>query len=89
MRTIVFDENPAGWTSDVDLDLAFLRYQADNINEMLKYRGYIYLNQIHEYFGVEWNPELVNTCYIFGSEKVDIKFEFEPLEDGRILIHIS
>ena len=87
MKTIIFDDDSVGWTSDVDLNLEFLKLQAEYINDTLKYRGYVYLNQIYEQFGAKWNPELVNSCYTFGRK--GIMFGFEPVEDGRILIYIS
>lgn len=87
MKTIIFDETSASWTKYTDCNSMFLRYQANYIEELFKHRGYMYLNQIYEHFGIGWNPRLVNVCYLLGSGP--IKFEFEPVEDGKILIHIS
>lgn len=87
MKTIIFDETCPAWTMDTDYNLVFLRYQADYIEELFKHRGYMYLNQIHEYFGIGWNPSLVNVCYLLGSGPIE--FKFEPVEDYKILIHIS
>lgn len=87
MKTIIFDESCMGWTKNIDYNLLIIRTQLDRINEELKYRGYVYLNQICERLGIKWDPSFVNDCYLF--ENGLINFQCEPMENGRILIHIS
>lgn len=87
MKTIIFDESSIGWTKNTEYNLVFLRDQEKYIGDRFKHRGYIYLNQICECFGIGWDPKLANTCYL--AENGLIKFEFEPTEDDKILIHIS
>lgn len=45
-----------------EANLMIVRMTEEHINDLIKYRGYIYLNQIYEMFGVEWNPEWENLC---------------------------
>lgn len=87
MKTIIFDKTSLGWTKDADHNLRFLRLEAAYMEDKFKYRGYMYLNQIYECFGIGWNPSFGNDCYLSGSGPIN--FEFEPVEDGKILIHIS
>lgn len=87
MKTIVFDENSILWTKKPKLNNEYLKAKRDFICTMFDYRGYMYLNQIYENFGIKWNPGLVNCLYLATSGPLTIKFE--PIEDGRILIHIS
>jgi hypothetical protein len=84
MKTIVFDERCANWTENIEHDLMFLSMQADYIKEIFVHRGYMYLNQIYEYFGVQWKPNLVNSCYLLKSGPIE--FEFEPISDVAILV---
>lgn len=86
MKTIIFDERCAAWTKDIDYDLMFLETQGSYIKEIFVHRGYIYLNQIYEYFGVEWNPNLVNPCYRLTSGQ--LRFEFEPVSSAAIMVKI-
>lgn len=47
-----FDESCAGWTKDPELNLAFLRRQQDYANEVLKAKGYLFLNDVYEMIGI-------------------------------------
>jgi hypothetical protein len=86
MKTIEFNNDATAWTGRVDNDLMFLETQADYIKEMFVHRGYMYLNQIYEYFGIKWNPGFVSPCYLLKSGP--LTFRFEPVRDVAILIHI-
>ena len=83
---IVFKENATAWTGDIDYDLMFLETQAEYIKAIYKHRGYMYLNQIYEYFGVGWSPNLRNPCYRITDS---MSFRFEPVRDIAIVIHIE
>lgn len=48
-----FDESCAGWTKDPELNLAFLRRQQDYANEVLKAKGYLFLNDVYEMIGLQ------------------------------------
>lgn len=43
----------------------FVRTQETYLNDVLKARGYVYLNQIYEVLGLVWDPERENRCYIY------------------------
>ena len=60
--TIYFDKNCAYWSNDNKMNEHFLNCQADYIRDIVKHRGYIYLNQIHEILGAEWEPRYDNHC---------------------------
>lgn len=84
MKTILFDEQCMGWDKNIDHNLMFLTTRADYIKEVLMQRGYIYLNQIYECLGAQWNPNLVNVCY--RSTSGPIEFEFEPISDVKAIL---
>lgn len=87
MKIIVFDNNSAHWTKKNDDNLKFLQMIGHHCQDLFNSRGYMYLNQIYELFGIKWNPALVNSLYLVGSGP--IVFEFEPAGDENILIRIS
>lgn len=87
MKTIIFDEKAADWSRHPDWNAEYLRAKRAYLMDLFNYRGYIYLNQIYEEFGIGWNPGMINSLYLAKSGPIII--EFEPVEDNRILIHIS
>lgn len=51
--TKCFDEYCRGWTKDAEFNLMFLRRQQDHANEVLKSKGYLYLNDVYEMLGID------------------------------------
>ena len=47
-----FDEGCAGWTKDSEHNLYFLKCQQNYANELLKTRGYLFLNDVYEMLGI-------------------------------------
>lgn len=47
-----FDDGCNGWTKDPELNLLFLRKQQDSANDLLKLRGYLFLNEVYEMLGI-------------------------------------
>lgn len=64
---VKFDRTVAPWVKDDECNMMFLRMQEIHSNELLKHKGYIYLNRIYEDLGIEWNPRNENPC--FTSDK--------------------
>lgn len=87
MKTIKFDKNATHWNRNEEINSYYLSAIKDYILDLFKIRGYIYLNQIYEHFGIRWNPKIENDLYL--TENGLIKIEFEPIGDGDFLIHIS
>ena len=88
--TITFDRKSNLWTSDQQFNTMALLKLEQIINDIIRRKGYMYLNQIYEYLGVEWNPTRDNVCFIKGSKKQRIYVEFElfNMPDGSILVYI-
>lgn len=77
---IYFDKEAIGWTEDKENAKFFLQATIRYIKELIKARRYIYLNQICEMFGVDWEPSRrENICYLneFGELLFDLKFDEE------------
>lgn len=60
---MLFDVRSPYWNKDEEFRFMFVRQQDHYFNELLRARGYVYLNQIHESFGVKWNPKNENLCF--------------------------
>lgn len=50
--SIVYDDGCKGWTKDPELNKAFLIQQQNWANDLLKARGYLYLNEVYDMIGV-------------------------------------
>lgn len=89
MKTVKFNKESACWMGDNKTNLVFLMNSIDYFNRVLEHRGYLYLNQVYETLGINWDPSYDNTCYLKSDEP--ISFSVESNEDGNMefLIHIS
>lgn len=76
--TLVFDETNINWqrnadiTKDINLNRTTIEINVRYFNDMLKNRGYLYLNQIYEVLGFEWDPNKQNVCYIYETDITEI-----------------
>ena len=77
LKTFMFDEESFNWRADQNWNLSFLRMIENHVNETIRHRGYIYLNQIYEHLGVAWNPQDDNLCVINDNLKRLTFIEFE------------
>lgn len=88
MKTIKFDITCTGWTKKNEVNKLFLIRQRDYFNELLKARGYVYLNTIYEALGALWNPDGRNICYRAENGLLDIRFK--PVEgEEAFLVYIQ
>lgn len=90
MKTIEFGKESALWSTKYEYNIAFLKSMEDHINDLIQYRGYIYLNQIYEMLGVRWDPKNENPCIENHScgRKIFVYFEVYCKQNGTILITI-
>lgn len=47
-----FDETCVGWCKDAEMNLLFLKQQQNHANDILKSRGYLFLNEAYDMIGV-------------------------------------
>lgn len=87
MRTIIFDKDAVHWAENADYNLSFVKTQVDYLKDLFNIRGYIYLNQICEHFGVGWNPENINDLYLIDDGPIE--FKFKVTDENSILIHVK
>lgn len=83
MATVRFDKNSPMWAEDARYNVMRLSDIEKYINETIRHRGYIYLNQIYEALGVEWNPEYINRCVKCDNVDRLAFVTFELFETGE------
>ena len=47
-----FDENSASWDRSRDMNVFFLKFTQDHFNDLLKLRGYLFLNEVYDRLGI-------------------------------------
>lgn len=80
----IFDKSsPMYDTADKDgnKNKYFLQIKQEYVNDILRVRGYIYLNQIYEQLGLCWDPTRTNECILYEKGK-SISFNFVAIKDG-------
>lgn len=86
MKTIIVDDQSFIWSKDRNLAESALRCVFSYCKDVLRYRGYIYLNQIYEQLGANWNPDDENICY--RSDGKPLEFEHDVIGSDVYCIHI-
>lgn len=83
ITTIAFNSKTSPYAStSTEANLMYIRYVETYLNDLLKVRGYIYLNRIYEELGMKWNPEWDNLCLLHKSG-ASVKFGIRGSnEDG-------
>lgn len=51
-HTVIFDENSVCWSPTPEYNRVFLQCQQNYANDLLRARGHIFLNEIHDMLGV-------------------------------------
>ena len=52
-QTFIFDESSWKWDKDIDINRCILIQEFRHFMQSIEYRGYIYLNQLHERLGMK------------------------------------
>lgn len=50
--TFKFDENSISWDKDGYMNLCFLKLTQDYLNDLLKHRGHLFLNEVYDRLGI-------------------------------------
>lgn len=94
----LFDDSCQGWSKDPEYNLSFLRTQERWANEVLRNKGYLFLNDVYDMLGIkrtkigqivgwiydEKNP--IGDNYIdFGIDEED-NTEIADMDDNRCIL---
>lgn len=63
-----FDESSPYWEKNAEYNLTFLKAQQRYANDMLKSRGYLYLNEVYDMLGLEWSEAGQIIGWIYDDE---------------------
>lgn len=63
MTELLFDESSMYWMENDGDRTAFVEQSEKLINDFIKNKGYIYLNQVYEHFGIPWDPKKENILF--------------------------
>ena len=89
MITIILDPNYSPYVvKSREYNRMLALNEIVHLNDLLKYRGYLYLNQIYENLMVKWDPKKENTCWT-TDEYSTVNAELKDYGDHGILISIS
>lgn len=80
-----FDESCHGYEEDSQYNLLMLRGQQQYANDLLKSRGYIFLNDVYDMIGIDRTKEgqIVGWVYNKNNEVGDNFVDFGILETNR------
>lgn len=77
MKIIKFDDSSMYWSKYAQITGFFLEDAVERIRDLARYRGYIYLNQIYEILGVDWDSRMPNPVFTGDGttcKEIDICF---------------
>jgi hypothetical protein len=63
-----FDETALGWDKDAEYNLTFLLQQQSYFNDLLKSRGYVYLNEVYEALGIDHSKAGQIVGWVYDEE---------------------
>ena len=79
---LIFDEKSSMYfNGNNDYNLMWLIRVKAHIEDMLRFRGYMYLNQIYDLYGLRWNLENENPYLIFNPQK-NIEIDYNKIDSG-------
>ena len=63
-----FDESSAKWEKDAEYNLMFLKQQQTYANDLLKSKGYLFLNEVYDLLGMPYTKEGQLVGWIYNEE---------------------
>lgn len=85
---IIFNKNTSSYAEgDNNTDYMYIQCVGTHLVELFKVRGYVYLNQIYEFFGIKWNPNDENQCWT--KEEGYLFYNVRNIDEGFEIIFES
>ena len=70
---IQIDRDMFCWANNTTQIEFFIKTIESAINEKIRHRGYVYLNQIYESLHAPWNPQKENPVFTTGPIQITIR----------------
>lgn len=80
MIRMIFDKSSAKWSQFNACNVAMLCVITRELGMKYEFRGYIYLNEIYEEFGLKWDPSKENVGWYNDKPLV---IDVKPTEDSN------
>lgn len=79
MKTMVltFDDSSYFWDKSLNYMSKFIEHLICYLRDKMRHKGYLYLNEICETFGIAWNSNDENVCYKMEDGLIDIVYTEE------------
>lgn len=71
-----FDETSSSWQRENEYNYAFLTHQQNWFNDLLKVRGYVFLNDVYKALGILQTNAGQQVGWVMGSQKGDSFIDF-------------
>lgn len=90
MKYVIIFNQTTSWKwkkGDLEHNKYCLKDMCQHLTNVLKWRGYVYLNQVYEHVGVSWNPDDDNPVFRHepcGSDPLPV-YNIEEGFDGYVL----
>ena len=69
----IFDDGCLGWTKDAELNYTFAVQQQNWFNDLLKLRGYVFLNEVYDAFGIPRTKAGQIVGWVYDTKNPDHK----------------
>lgn len=66
----------------------FIWQQINYIRDRIRLKGYIYLNEIYDFFGARWDPHDSNDCLIYSEGGDNFTYSIIQLNNTDYTINI-
>ena len=63
-----FDDGCTGWCKDFEANLTFVKQQQNWANNMLQHRGYLFLNEVYDMFGIPRTKAGQVVCWYYDEK---------------------
>ncbi len=86
-----FDESCSGWERTPDYNISFLKAQQQYANDLLRAKGYLFLNDVHDMLGIEKTKagQIVGWIYDPSDDERDNYVDFGIMECNREYVRDS
>lgn len=84
-------DSTRNWSSDPDINALFLRAVQNNLNDRLRARGYLFLNEVHAELGLAWTKagQLVGWLWSSDNPQQGISIGQSEGIEGALLLDFN
>lgn len=84
-------DSTRNWSSDPDINALFLRAVQNNLNDRLRARGFLFLNEVYAELGLSWTKagQLVGWLWSSDGPQQGIDIEQRKGDDGAVLLDFN